>query len=140
MVREWRRIYLLQVIGSLEIQSCGDSMSILSDLKPLLGIEEEYTVYDKELIAYINGFLLTAWQIGLIKDRKIVVDESSDWSDVFVDEISDRCATWLAMNIRMTFDPPQGAAAESIRHFIDEETWRLREQIESKVFNESEES
>ena len=114
--------------------------SILSDLKPLLGIEEEYTVYDKELIAYINGFLLTAWQIGLIKDRKIVVDENSEWSDVFVDEISDRCKTWLAMNVRMTFDPPQGAAAESIRHFIDEETWRLREQVESKVFNESEES
>lgn len=140
MVRELCRIYFLQARENLETQSCGDLMSaILSDLKPLLGIETDYTAYDDEILAYINGLLLTAHQIGMLKDRKIVVDANSEWDDVFIPEISDRCKTWLAMNIRMTFDPPQGAAADSIRHFIEEQTWRLREQIESKVFNESEE-
>lgn len=112
--------------------------TILSDVKELLYIPNEHTEYDVQILSYINTILLTAYQIGLIEDSSIVVTESSTWGDVFNERIGEKAKTWLALSVRQLFDPPQGNAVGIIAEAIEEQAYRLREQMESEVFNGTE--
>lgn len=109
--------------------------TILSDVKELLYIPNDHTEYDVQILSYINTILLTAYQIGLIKDSSIIVTKESVWGDVFNERIGEKAKTWLALSVRQLFDPPQGNAVSIIANAIDEYGYRLREQLESEVFS-----
>lgn len=111
------------------------SDSILSQVKELLYIPDDHHEYDEQILAYINALLITGFQIGIITDRNLHVTAESLWGDIFREGIGDSAKVWLSMNVRQLFDPPQGAAAGIIGSAIEEQTYRLREQVESEVFN-----
>lgn len=110
------------------------SHTILSDVKALLYIPDDHHEYDGQILAYINAILLTAYQIGLINDSSIRVGVNTLWTEVFVERIGAHARTWLALNVRLLFDPPQGNAISIISEAIEEQGYRLREQLESGVF------
>lgn len=114
------------------------SETVLTRVKELLYIPEDHHEYDKQILAYINGSLVAGFQIGIVTDKNIRATDESLWSDVFREGIGDSAEIWLSMRVRRLFDTPQGAAAGIIAEAIEEETYRLREQVESEVFNESE--
>lgn len=109
--------------------------TILSDVKALLYIPDDHHEYDMQILAYINTILLTAYQIGLINDSSTQVGVDSLWTDVFAECIGIHARTWLALNVRQLFDPPQGNAIGIVSEAIEEQGYRLREQLESGVFN-----
>lgn len=111
------------------------SHTVLSDIKALLYIPDDHHEYDTQILMYINAILLTAYQIGLINDSSIQVSTDSLWTDVFVEQIGAHARTWLALNVRQLFDPPQGNAIGIISEAIEEQGYRLREQLESEVFS-----
>lgn len=111
------------------------SETILSQVKELLFIPLDHNEYDGQMLSYINTLLVTAYQIGIVHDRTLRVTPNTLWNEIFSEEIGDSAKGWLSMNVRQLFDPPQGAASGVIAAAIEEQTYRLREQVESEVFN-----
>ena len=101
--------------------------SILASIKKLLGIAEEYTHFDQDIIMHINTALFTLTQLGIGPSEGFSIDDAEDnWSD-FVD-ISriESVKTYVYLKVRLVFDPPiSSAVIESINRNISELEWRL---------------
>ena len=106
--------------------------SILTSIKKLLGITEEYTHFDTDLIIHINSvfFVLKDLGVGPSKGFRIK-DKESKWTD-FLSEDDDLEAvkTYIYLKVKLLFDPPVGSALESMNRVISEFEWRLKEDAE----------
>ena len=104
--------------------------SILTSIKKLLGISEEYTQFDDDLIMHINSVFLNLTQLGVgPKEGFVIEDDSSVWSD-FVDIYNNvqlnAIKTYIYLKIKLLFDPPlSSSVVESINRMISELEWRL---------------
>lgn len=102
--------------------------SILILIKKLIGIEEEYTHFDTDIIAAINSAIMTLTQIGIGPDDGFfIIDDKATWND-FLGDRTDLEATkmFILLSVRLSFDPPTNSfLVEAIRKQIEELTWRL---------------
>lgn len=82
--------------------------SILTSIKKSLGLAEDYTVYDLDLVLHINSVLSDLHQLGVGPDAGFeIVDDSATWIDFLGDDPrlnNVRSYTYLA--VKMLFDPP----------------------------------
>lgn len=103
--------------------------SILTSIKKLLGIAEEYTHFDADLIMHINSVLSILTQIGVGPAEGFSIkDESSVWED-FVPENSklELIKSYTYMKVKLLFDPPLSSAViESTNRIISELEWRIQ--------------
>ena len=103
--------------------------SILASIKKLLGIAEEYTHFDADLIMHINSVLSILTQIGVGPAEGFSIkDESSVWED-FVPENSklELIKSYTYMKVKLLFDPPLSSAViESTNRMISELEWRIQ--------------
>jgi len=103
--------------------------SILTSIKKLLGIAEEYTHFDADLIMHINSVLSILTQIGVGPAEGFSIkDKSSVWED-FVPENSklELIKSYTYMKVKLLFDPPlTSAVIESINRIISELEWRIQ--------------
>ncbi|MDD2285622.1 MAG: hypothetical protein PHQ11_09515 [Paludibacter sp.] len=103
--------------------------SILTSIKKLLGIAEEYTHFDADLIMHINSVLSILTQIGVGPAEGFSIkDESSVWED-FVPENSklELIKSYTYMKVKLLFDPPLiSAVIESTNRIISELEWRIQ--------------
>ena len=109
--------------------------SILTSIKKMLGITEEYTHFDADLIIHINSVFVTLRQLGVgPKEGFRIEDETSLWSD-FISEDDMRfesVKTYIYLKVRLLFDPPLNSALiESINRISNELEWRLNIEAES---------
>lgn len=108
--------------------------SILTTIKKLLGINEEYKVYDTDIIVYINGVFFTLNQLGVGPVEGFsIADETSTWRE-FIPDRGDLEAikTYIYLKVRLVFDPPQmGYLVDAITKQCAELEWRLNVQIEN---------
>lgn len=103
--------------------------SILTSVKKLLGIDENYTHFDPDLIMHINSVfsVLTQMGVGPVNGFSIT-DKSKKWSDFIA---GDPCKfqfvkSYIHLKVKLLFDPPLGSAViESINRQISEFEWRL---------------
>ncbi len=116
--------------------------SILTSIKKLLGIAEEYTHFDADLIMHINSVFSILTQIGVGPAEGFSIkDESSVWSD-FVPEKSkwELIKSYMYMKIKFLFDPPLNSAViESANRIISELEWRILVAADSEKTIEEEE-
>ena len=109
-------------------------LSILTSVKRLLGIAEDYEHFDTEIILNINSVLTVLNQLGLgPKDGFGIEDKTAAW-DSFIGERKDLQAiiTYVSLKVRLMFDPPQsGFLVESINKLCQEFEWRLNVQAET---------
>lgn len=101
--------------------------SILTSIKKLLGIQEEYHHFDADLIMYINGAILGLTQIGVGPESGFVVTGTDDlWTDfIEYEKLLEVVKPLIGFKVRLMFDPPQSSAAvESINNIIKEFEWR----------------
>lgn len=107
--------------------------SILTTIKKLLGITEEYEQFDVDIILHINSVFMILHQLGVGPEEGFsIVDASATWSD-YVSEAENLEAvkTYIAMKVRLLFDPPLSSAVmECIKQSISELEWRLNVQSE----------
>lgn len=105
------------------------SNSILTSIKKLLGIKEEYVHFDEDILMHINAVLATLTQIGVGKDSGFtIVDEETSWEDYISDNVTllDLVKMYIYMRVKILFDPPQaGSAVESMNKMISEYEWRI---------------
>ena len=99
--------------------------SILNSIKKMLGIAEDYDVFDTDIIIDINSVLT---QLGVGPKNGFSIGDSSDTWDMFIPEdprLND-VKTYMYMKVRLLFDPPTSSAAiASMEKLISEFEWRL---------------
>lgn len=109
--------------------------SILTSIKKLLGISEDYTQFDSDLIMHINSVFLNLTQLGIGPASGFTIeDESTEWTD-FVNNDAQLQAvkSYMYLKVKLLFDPPLSSAAiESTNRMIAELEWRLNVAAESK--------
>jgi hypothetical protein len=102
--------------------------SILTSIKKLLGIAEEDTNFDQDLIMHINSVFMILTQLGVGPSKGFSIkDENDVWSD-FIPEQSplEAVKTYVYMKVRLMFDPPlSSAVVDAINRNISELEWRL---------------
>lgn len=102
--------------------------SILTSIKGLLGLDEEYEHFDSDIIIHINTVFMILNQLGVgPSDGFSIEDELPVWSD-FLENANDLEAvkTYIYLKVKLLFDPPLNSAVmESFGKTISELEWRL---------------
>ena len=102
--------------------------SILTSIKKLLGIAEDYTQFDPDIIIHINTALMNLNQIGVGPVEGFSIeDATSIWTD-FVSDMNkiEGVKTYVYLKVKLVFDPPLSSAViESYNRTIEQLEWRL---------------
>lgn len=110
--------------------------SILTSIKKLLGIAEEYEHFDHDIIMHINTVFMNLTQIGIGPPEGFFIeDDTSMWED-FISDTSkfEAVKTYVYLKVKLLFDPPLSSAViESINRTINELEWRLHLTAETKL-------
>lgn len=103
--------------------------SILTSIKKLLGIAEDYEHFDEDITMHINSVLMILTQVGVGPEEGFSITGNFEtWEDFLGNDASKLMAvrTYVYLKVKMLFDPPQSSAAiESINRLINEFEWRL---------------
>ena len=106
--------------------------SILNTLKKMLGITEEQTEFDGELIVHINSVINILHQIGVFNnaDEVYSIDgPAQTWVD-FLTDISkfSMVKSYMFLKVKLLFDPPLNSTViSSMERQIIEFEFRLLE-------------
>lgn len=110
--------------------------SILTSIKKLLGIQEDYTHFDADIIMHINSVFMDLTQIGVGPSEGFVIeDDTSTWTDFVGETIKfDAIKTYTYLRVKLIFDPPASAkAVESMQRDADKIEWRLNVAAETPI-------
>lgn len=108
-------------------------ISILTSIKKLLGVEEDYTHFDPDIIMHINSALMSLNQLGIGPTTGFrIEDANAKWTDFITGRLDlEGVKTYVYLKVRLIFDPPQmGYLVEAIKDQIKELEWRLNAQVE----------
>ena len=108
--------------------------SILTSIKKLLGISEEYEHFDNDLVMHINTVFLVLTQIGVGPKEGFIIEDKTDlWTDFIEDSVQLQAVkSYIYLRVKLLFDPPLSSAViESTNRMISEYEWRLRLAAES---------
>jgi hypothetical protein len=115
--------------------------SILTSIKKLLGIAEDYTQFDTDIIIHINSVFTTLSQLGVGPSSGFYIEDSiSEWTD-FVPDLAKLQAvkTYVYLKVRLLFDPASlgSATLAAYERQIQELEWRLNLVAETENKQES---
>lgn len=108
--------------------------SILTSTKKLLGIEDNDTSFDLDVLIHINTALAILNQLGVGPNEGILVaDKSTLWEAVLADnKFLVPAKSYVFLKVKLLFDPPLSSAAiESMNKLIAEFEWRLTVLVET---------
>ena len=110
--------------------------SILTDVKKLLGIAEEYEVFDPDILMYINSALVSLNQSGDGRETPFrVEDKNNKWSEITTEPFVDMIKTYLWARVKTYFDPPPTSyAATALNEQIREMEWRLNVASDGRIY------
>lgn len=103
--------------------------SILTSIKKMLGISEDYEHFDSDIIMHINSVLMILTQLGVGPAEGFSIqDKTATWTDFLSEDLSslEGVRSYVYMKVRLMFDPPTSSAAiESMTRMVSEFEWRL---------------
>ena len=109
--------------------------SILTSIKKLLGIPEDYEHYDADIIMHINSVFMILNQLGVGPSNGFsITDKTAVWSNFISDNNNlEAVKSYVYMKVRLLFDPPLSSAVmDCINKVINELEWRLNVAAESE--------
>lgn len=109
--------------------------SILTSIKKLLLIPEDYSQFDVDIIIHINSVFMTLTQLGVGPSTGFYIeDDTAVWMD-FITDPNDLQAvkTYMYLKVRLVFDPTSlgSATLAAYERQIQELEWRLNIAAES---------
>lgn len=115
--------------------------SILTSVKKMLGITEEYTQFDADIVMHINSVFMILNQLGIGPDLVFSIqDKTAVWNDFVVEnQYTDAVKSYMYLRVRMLFDPPTGSLADVFERQIKELEWRMNVYVEYLQSKETEE-
>lgn len=106
--------------------------SVLTTIKKLLGLDEDYTHFDTDIILHINTVLMAAGQLG-IEIAQHVTSSDETWLSILKKPRDDLEAlkTYIYLKVRLLFDPPTNSfTIGALEKLAQEYEWRLNVQAE----------
>jgi hypothetical protein len=110
--------------------------SILISTKKILGIAEDYTAFDLDVITHINSAFSTLTQLGVGPAVGFMIDDASAvWTDFIENDLQyNSVKSYVFLRTRQLFDPPTTSyLISAVERQISELEWRLnvhREELE----------
>ena len=107
--------------------------SILTSTKKVLGILEDYTQFDTDIIIHVNSVFSILTQLGVgPKTGFSILDKEAKWSDFLSDtQTLEMVKTYMALRVRLLFDPPiNSSVTASIEKTIAELEWRINAEVD----------
>lgn len=102
--------------------------SILTSIKKLLGIAEEYTHFDADIIMHINSVFSILTQIGVGPSEGFSIDDSSaSWGDFLPEDARlEVVKSYVYLKVKLLFDPPDRTAVmDATNRMINELEFRI---------------
>lgn len=102
--------------------------SILTSIKKMLGITEEYEHFDADLIMHINSVFMILTQLGVGPSTGFSIKGADETWDSFLPEGQqlELVKSYMFLKVKLIFDPPLGSAViEVMNRQISEFEWRL---------------
>lgn len=110
--------------------------SILTETKKVVGIAEEYTAFDVDMILFINNALSTAEQAGAgLTTVMSIEDKATTWADLGLDSKNlPLLKNYVYLKAKLMFDPPPTSfAIAAMEKQIEEQEYRMRTNTELKA-------
>lgn len=109
--------------------------SILRSIKGLLGPDDDYNVFDQDIIIFINAAFSTLTQLGLGPSNGFrITGYNETWQD-FLGDASDleSVKTYIFMKVKMVFDPPTSSfVLSAYQEACKEYEWRLNVAVDPR--------
>lgn len=100
-------------------------MSVLADVKNMLGLEWNNYDFDVELKLFINSAFSTLEMLGA-PTRATVVDQEATWEQLLGSATPPEIKPFVYLKVKQLFDPPQNAfLVTAMQHQLDELSWRI---------------
>lgn len=112
------------------------SDSILTSTKSTLGLADDHTAFDAELITFINAALANLVQVGVGPPSGFLIeDKSATWTNFLGhDERLSGAKTYVSMMTRLMFDPPEiGFVITAMKQNLEETLWRLNVIVDDQI-------
>ena len=110
--------------------------SILTSIKKLLGIAEEYTHFDADIVMHINSVFMTLTQLGVGPSEGFYIeDDSTYWEEFIEDPLKlQAIKTYIYLKVKLVFDPGSvgSSTLASYERQIQELEWRLNVAAETE--------
>lgn len=110
--------------------------SILTSIKKMLGIAEEYKQFDPDIIMHINSVFTTLRQLGVGPSEGFYIEnETYEWMDFITDPVKLQAVkSYMYLRVKILFDPASlgSATLAAYERQIQEFEWRLNLDAESK--------
>lgn len=107
--------------------------SILTTVKKFLGITEEYTQFDIDIISHINSVFMTLNQLGVGPSAGFVIrDQYAVWTDFMEDgPLLEMVKSYMGKKVQLLFDPPDRTVImDAVKNQISEFEWRLNAAVD----------
>lgn len=109
--------------------------SILDDIKKLLGLDDEYTIFDQDIIMYINAVFSILTQMGVGPASGFsITGRTQIWND-YISDMSklEMIKSYVGLKVSLMFDPPtSNLVLESKNKYISELEYRIYTQVDSQ--------
>lgn len=115
------------------------SDSILTSTKKILGIADDYDVFDLDIIMHINAAIATLTQIGVGPSEGFFIEDASTTWEAFLgtDPQLNSAKQYVFLRVRVLFDPPQTSyLVEAFNQQIQQHEWRLNVYKESTIWTD----
>lgn len=105
--------------------------SILKTIRKAVGLIEDDTSFDTDLLVYINSAVGELNQVGFGKSV-FVTDESTTWEElidpvqVMGNDAFSMVPSFVLLSVKLPFDPPPPSAVEFHKSQIDKLLWRIK--------------
>lgn len=109
--------------------------SILTSVKKMLGITEDYEHFDADIITHINSVFSTLAQLGVGPVEGFEIHGSEETWDDFLgpSPLLNNVKTYMYLRVRMDFDPPQSSTTvNAYTSRISELEWRINVAVDPK--------
>lgn len=132
---------MTQVLGDYNkiLEWINNMENILNSVKSVLGITEDYTHFDSQILMHINSTFTILNQLGIGPVEGFIVDQSSKWSNFFKnkDLQQELVKSYVYIKVRLLFDPPSSSfVLESLEKQATEYEWRLNVLVDPHVTEE----
>lgn len=111
--------------------------SILTSIKNLLLITEDYEHFDAQVITHINTVFTTLCQLGVGPKKCFSIVDKHDTWDQFLpmdDERFNSVKTYMYMKVKLMFDPPLSSAVmSSMERQLSELEFRLMTDVDARA-------
>lgn len=102
--------------------------SILTSIKKMLGITEEYEHFDQDIIMHINSVFTILTQLGVGPEKGFfITDKTNMWSEFIGDNTNiEAVKSYMYYKVKLLFDPPTSSSVtDAMNRAISEFEWRL---------------